>query len=68
MTKTRGVTFVKAFKSVYQAEDYLGKMAEPGVLIHLCNYDHDEELFAICTQSALDGLQEELNQTKKEKP
>jgi hypothetical protein len=65
MTKARNVAFLNAFKTMAEAEDILTKIADPGVIIQLWN--PDRELFVVCTQSALDNLQEELNEAKKEK-
>jgi hypothetical protein len=65
MTTTRSVSFLNAFKTREEAEELLRKIADPGVVVHLWN--PDRTLFTIFTQSALDGLQEELNQAKKDK-
>jgi hypothetical protein len=65
MTKARNVSFLNAFKTRGEAEELLKKLADPGVVVQLWN--PDRTLFTIFTQSALDGLQEELNQAKKEK-
>lgn len=65
MTTTRSVSFLNAFKTREEAEEVLRKIADPGVVVQFWN--PDRTLFTIFTQSALDGLQEELNQAKKEK-
>jgi hypothetical protein len=65
MTTTRSVSFLNAFKTREEAEEVLKKIADPGVVVHFWN--PDRTLFTIFTQSALDGLQEELNQAKKDK-
>jgi hypothetical protein len=65
MTTTRSVSFLNAFKTREEAEELLKKLADPGVVVHLWN--PDRTLFTIFTQSALDSLQAELNQAKKEK-
>lgn len=71
MPKHRSVSFIKAFETSDEAVDYLGKIMDPAVIIHLfCHDDKTDlysELFAICTQSSVDGIQEELDQVKKEK-
>jgi hypothetical protein len=66
MTKARSVSFLNAFKTMAEAEDWLTKIKDPGVVVHL--WTPIQSLFAICTQSALDGLQKELDQAKKDKP
>ena len=61
----RNVSFLNALKTMAQAEDQLAKLADPGVVIQLWN--PDRTLFAVCTQSSIDSIQEELNEAKKEK-
>ena len=65
MNYARSVSFLNALKTMAEAEDLLAKLADPGIVIHLWN--PDRTLFTVCTQSALDSLQEELNQAKKDK-
>jgi hypothetical protein len=65
MTTTRNVSFLNAFNTMGEAEELLKKLADPGVVVQLWN--PAQTLFTIFTQSALDGLQEELNHAKKEK-
>jgi hypothetical protein len=64
MTTTRNVSFLNAFNTMGEAEELLKKLADPGVVVQLWN--PAQTLFTVFTQSALDGLQEELNQAKKE--
>lgn len=65
MTKARNVAFLNAFRTMAEAEDQLAKLADPGLVIQL--WKPDQTLFTVCTQSAIDSLQEELNEAKKEK-
>jgi hypothetical protein len=65
MTKARNVAFLNAFRTMAEAEDQLARIADPGVVIQL--WKVDQTLFAVCTQSGLDSLQEELDKAKKEK-
>ena len=65
MNYARSVSFLNAVKTIDAAKEHLEKSAKPGVIIHLWN--PDRPLFAVCTQSELDSLQEELNQAKKDK-
>ena len=65
MTKARNVAFLNAFRTMAEAEDQLAKLADPGLVIQL--WRADQTLFAVCTQSGIDSLQEELDATKKEK-
>jgi hypothetical protein len=65
MTKARNVAFLNAFRTMAEAEDQLAKIADPGLVIQL--WKPDQTLFTVCTQSAIDSLQEELNEAKKEK-
>ena len=65
MTKARNVAFLNAFGTMAEAEDQLAKLADPGVVIQLWRVD--QTLFAVCTQSGIDSLQEELDAAKKEK-
>jgi hypothetical protein len=65
MSKARNVSFLNAFRTMAEAEDQLAKLADPGLVIQL--WKPDQTLFTVCTQSAIDSLQEELNEAKKEK-
>jgi hypothetical protein len=65
MTTARNVSFLNAFNTMGEAEAMLKKIVDPGVVVQLWN--PTQTLFTIFTQSALDSLQEELNQAKKEK-
>lgn len=65
MSKARHVSFLNAFRTMAEAENQLAKIADPGVIIQL--WKVDQTLFAVCTQSGLDSLQEELDLAKKEK-
>ena len=65
MPKARNVSFINAFKTMDEAEDWLAKLADPGVVIQLWN--PDQTLFTVCTQNSLDSVQEELDLAKKEK-
>lgn len=71
MLKHRSVSFIKAFETWDESVEYLDKIVDPGVIIHLYCQDSKtdlySELFAICTQSSVDSIQEELDQAKKEK-
>ena len=63
--RARNVAFLNALKTMVEAEDQLAKLADPGIVIQLWN--PDRTLFAVCTQSGIDSLQEELDAAKKEK-
>lgn len=65
MSKARHVSFLNAFRTMAEAENQLAKIADPGVIIQM--WKVDQTLFAVCTQSGLDSLQEELDLAKKEK-
>jgi hypothetical protein len=65
MTTARNVSFLNTFNTMGEAEAMLKKIVDPGVVVQLWN--PAQTLFTIFTQSALDSLQEELNQAKKEK-
>jgi hypothetical protein len=65
MSKTQSVSFLKAFKTFAQAEDWLAKTSDPGVIIHL--YERKgSELFAVCDQSGVDQLEEALDDARGE--
>ena len=65
MTTPRRVSFLNAFKTANEAADFLKEIVDPGVVIHLYCRDHEtdihSELFAVCTQSGFDFIQEELD-------
>ena len=69
MRKHRSVSFTNAFETIEEAEAYIEKIIGPAIVIHLYNHDPKtnlySELFAVCDQSAIDGLQEELKSTKE---
>jgi hypothetical protein len=69
MRKHRSVSFINAFETIEDAEAHIEKIIDPAIVIHLYNHDPKtnlySEMFAVCVQSAIDGLQEELNLTKE---
>lgn len=69
MTNPRRFAFINAFKTVREADDFLKEIVGPGLVIHLYCRDHKtglhSELFAVCNQTAVDSIQEELDEVEK---